>query len=171
MDEDAHTGFMHDAVAPPMDEEDAWMQDIGSIMDINPEIDDEMELLRDLRNGYEDLQYARELEETREEPDAAPVVEGEEQAPTIAESDGKEEMDRPKKRVRYCKEQLAVLAREFDPGTARLSNLDIAGEIDGKPEGIGRKVEPDNVKNWMYAKARKARSQEHLCSLSGAGET
>ncbi len=37
-----------------------------------------------------------------------------------------------------------------------------------KPEGIGRKVVSDDVKNWMYAKARKARSLALLSN--GAGQ-
>ncbi len=37
-----------------------------------------------------------------------------------------------------------------------------------KPEGIGRKVVADDVKNWMSAKARKARSLAFLSG--GAGQ-
>jgi hypothetical protein len=47
--------------APPPDEE-AWMQDLGSIMDMNVDTADELELLHDSRNGYDDLAYARDLD-------------------------------------------------------------------------------------------------------------
>ena len=38
--------------------------------------------------------------------------------------------------VRYSREQKLVLEREFEKGTARLSNRDIAMEIDMMPEGV-----------------------------------
>ena len=125
-----------------------------------------MELLQDFRSGYDDLQYARELEAAEDEEarattaDAADpsesVFESDEPAPTIPEQDTVVEGDAPpRKRARYSKEQLAILQREYDRGTSRLSNKEIAVEIDLKPEGIGRKVAQDDVKNWMYAKARR----------------
>ena len=89
----------------------------------------------------------------------------------LTEPDSIEGEAPPKKRrvgTRFSSEQIAILQREYDRGASRLSNKDIAMEIDMKPEGVGRKVVPDDVKNWMYAKARKARSQGLLSS--GAGQ-
>ena len=82
-------------------------------------------------------------------------------------------MEPPKKRacIRYSKEQLAVLQREFDRGSQKLSNKEIAREIDMIPEGIGRKVDPSDVGNWMSAKARKLRGQQMLSDgAGGAGQ-
>ena len=174
----AQSIFVPNDAAPPPNEEE-WMHEMGLIMDINPAIDDELELLQDFRSGYDDLQYARELEAAEDEEarattaDAADpsesVFESDEPAPTIPEQDTVVEGDAPpRKRARYSKEQLAILQREYDRGTSRLSNKEIAVAIDLKPEGIGRKVAQDDVKNWMYAKARRARSLALLSS--GAGQ-
>ena len=149
---------------PP--DEDEWLRDMGSIMDINMDNEDELEMLQDLRSGYEDIQYARELELA--EDSAAPAPEAEPVVETIEEEDTIEDEAPPKKRIRFSREQVAILQREYDRGASRLSNTDIAMEMDMKPEGIGRKVVPVDVKIWMYAKARKARSLALL--RSGAGQ-
>ena len=145
------------------------MRDMGSIMDINMDNEDELEMLQDLRSGYEDLQYARELEVAEDSaapaPAAEPVVETIEEEDTIEEETVEAP---PRKRSRFSREQVVILQREYDRGTSRLSNRDIAVEIDLKPEGIGRKVGPEDVRNWMSAKARRAKSLAFLSS--GAGQ-
>ena len=87
-----------------------------------------------------------------------------------ADAEPSEECGPPPKRscVRYSREQKSVLEREFEKGTARLSNRDIAMEIDMMPEGLGRKVAACDVQNWMSARARRLRIQQVL--NSGAGE-
>ena len=175
-DFDSRSIFIPKDSALPPDEEE-WMQEMSSILDMNMVNESELELLQDLRSGYEDLQYARELEvaEDEEAPaiEAEPseyVIENTEPAPTLTEPDSIEGEVQPKKRrviTRFNSEQIAVLQREYDRGASRLSNKDIAMEIDMKPEGVGRKVVPDDVKNWMSAKARKARRLELLSSVAG----
>ena len=131
-----------------------------------------LELLQDLRSGYEDIECARELERAVDEVEvpganqSVEFAEGEGRAPAATDLDEIEEVAQPKKRVRYSKEQLAVLQREYDLGASRRSNREIAVEIDMMPEGDGRKVVQDDVKNWMSAKARKVRS---LSLVSSAG--
>ncbi len=95
--------FVPNDDAPPPDEEE-WIQEIGSIMDMNMENECELELLQDLRSGYEDLQYAQEVSvaEVEEAPAIAAepsesVVENEEQAPTMTEPDTIEGEAPPKK--------------------------------------------------------------------------
>ena len=161
----ARSVFVPNDCAPPPDENE-WMLDMSSIMDINRANEDELEMLQDLRSGYEDLKYARELELA--EDSAAPAPAAEPVVETIEGEDTIEAEAPPKKRIRFSREQVAVLQREYDRGTSRLSNRAIAVEIDMKPEGFGRKVVPDDVKNWMSAKARKARSLAFLSS--GAGQ-
>ena len=166
-DFDSRSIFIPKDSALPPDEEE-WMQEMSSILDMNMENESELELLQDLRSGYEDLQYARELEVAEDEEAPAIVAEpseyvidNTEPAPTLTEPDSIEGEVQPKKRrviTRFNSEQIAVLQREYDRGASRLSNKDIAMEIDMKPEGVGRKVVPDDVKNWMSAKARKART-------------
>lgn len=74
----ARSVFVPNDCAPPPDENE-WMLDMSSIMDINMENEDELEMLQDLRSGYEDLEYARELELAEDSaapaPAAEPVVE------------------------------------------------------------------------------------------------
>ena len=69
--------------------------------------------------------------------------------------------------VRYNGEQKALLERELEWGTSRLSNKDIAIEIDMMQEGLGRKVVASDVQSWMSA-TRELRIQQVL--TSGAGE-
>ena len=60
----------------------------------------------------------------------------EEAAPTLTEPDSIEGEAPPKKRrvgTRFSSEQIAILQREYDRGASRLSNKDIAMEIDMKP--------------------------------------
>jgi hypothetical protein len=73
----------------------------------------------------------------------------------------------PKQNLRNSSEQVAILQCEYDRGASLLNNTDIDMEIDMKQEGIGRKVVPDDVKNWMYAKARKARGLALLSNRAG----
>ena len=129
--------FVPSECAHPQDE-DEWLRDMGSIMDINMDNEDELEMLQDLRSGYEDIQYARELELA--EDSAAPAPEAEPVVETIEEEDTIEDEAPPKKRIRFSREQVAILQREYDRGASRLSNTDIAMKINMKPEGIGRKV-------------------------------
>ena len=165
----ARSVFVPNDGAPPPDE-DEWMQDMGSIMDMNMDNEVELEMLQDLRSGYEDLQYARELElaEDTAEDSAMPASVAEQVVEAINEEDTIEAEAPPKKRIRFSREQVTILQRKFDRGTSRMSNRDIAVEIDMKPEGIGRKVVPDDVKNWMSAKTKKARSLAFLSR--GAGQ-
>jgi hypothetical protein len=126
--------------------------------------------LQDLRSGYEVLQYARELEVAEES--AAPAPAAEPVVDTIQEEDTIEEeaVKAPsRKRSRFSREQVVILQREYDRGTSRLSNRrrDIAVEIALKPEGIGRKVGPEDVRNWMSAKARRAKILAFFSSGAG----
>ena len=163
----------------PGPDEQAWIRDVASIMDVNCGIEDEMELVRDLREGFEEIDYARELMRIEDEEQvvadegqcvsvprvAAPVAPS---LPIITECDATDSSEPPKKRTRYSSHQLALLQREFDRGSQRLSNKDIACEIDMKPDGVGRKVTAADVGSWMSAKARKLRSQQLLSG--GAGQ-
>ena len=156
----------------------AWMQDMASIIDVNCAIEDEMDLLRDLREEYEEIDYERGLQRVEEEEGAGlvadevlatPVAEAPPPSSRPAESEGRSGLEPPKKRacIRYSKEQLAVLQREFDRGSQKLSNKEIAREIDMIPEGIGRKVDPSDVGNWMSANARTLQGQQMLSDGAG----
>ena len=140
-------------------------------MDFNLDNADHLELLHDFRNGYDDLANARELDRAEDEGPAAPATES--AAPMDkeqADAEPSEELEPPSKRtcIRYSREQKSVLEREFERGAARLSNRDIAMDIDMMPEGHGRKVAACDVQNVMSARARRLKIQQVL--NSGTGE-
>ncbi len=58
---------------------------MGSVMDINMDNEDELEMLQDPRSCYEDIQYARELELAGDS--AAPAPAAEQVVDTIEEED------------------------------------------------------------------------------------
>jgi hypothetical protein len=57
------------------------MQDLGSIMDTNVDNADELEQLHDIRNDYDDLAYARDLDRPEDEEPAVPATESGAAAP------------------------------------------------------------------------------------------
>jgi hypothetical protein len=135
------------------------VHDMGAILDMDPENEEDMDVLRDLQSGLDDLACARELLEREEQVSEAEalVCTSSEAAPEPPAGDQPESeiIEPPKKRtcLRFHKEQIAVPQREFDRGTSRLSDKEIASEIDSKHEKIGRKIVHEDVKRWMHAKS------------------
>ncbi len=158
-------------------DDDSWVHDMGAILDMDPENEDDMDILRDLESCLDDSACARELLEREEQVREAEtlVCTSSEAAPEPPAGDKPESetIEPPKKRTyfRFHKEQIAVLQREFDLGTSCLSDKEIATDIDSKPEGIGRKVVHEDVKQWMHAKATAVRKQQRheVFSCSGDG--
>jgi hypothetical protein len=128
----------------PVKDEKSWIQDLGGILDMDPVDDDEMELLRDLQSSQQDLANARELIQG-EEIEQLPVEEETEQqlssgiamGAALPVGDQSRAGEPPRMRIcfRFHLEQVAVLQREFECGTSRLSDNLIASKMDLKPEG------------------------------------
>ena len=146
-----------------------------------------MELLRDLHEEYEELEYERGLQRVDAvELDgliadavlAAPVAETPPPSSTSAASEERSGLEPPKKRActRYSTEQIAVLQREFDSGAQKQSYIEIAREIEMIPDGIRRrdrrKVDPSDVGNlqWETDVCKGTEIEGSRCSETGPEE-
>ncbi len=136
------------------------LYDLGDILGLDPEIEEEREELENLRFAKESLSAERIGEEMGENTDELDFDYGMVAQGEVIKEEGMpvEDDQAPRKRRRnYTQEQLDVLNREFLRGSARMKNAKIAKEI-SKLNGA-REVDTSNVRTWMIKKRRKVDEQ------------
>ena len=155
--------------SPVLDPSNSDLYDLGDVIGLDPEIEEDRNELEDIRFARENLALAREAAEQdliadELDIDHGMVVPSESnvEQQTIEEaSEDVEEIAPIKKRTRQCysASQLEILHRELEKGTARKKNADIATEIschDG-----AREVTTQDVRNWFSnMRCRSRRSAE-----------
>jgi len=144
-------------LGPPVTVDDPLnveLYNLGEILGLDPDIEEEREELENFRFAQESLEterYAAENGEDAEELDidyGTVIDKG--ATPIEDEASISVEDSAPRKRRRmYSREQLDILNREFLKGTAggRMKNADIAKEIN-RLNGA-REVNTTDVRNWM----------------------
>ena len=164
--------------SPVLDPSNSDLYDLGDVIGLDPEIEEDRNELEDIRFARENLALAREAAEQdliadELDIDHGMVVPSESnvEQQTIEEAiEDVEEIAPIKKRTRQCysASQLEILHRELEKGTARKKNADIATEIsclDG-----AREVTTQDVRNWFSnMRCRSRRSAEPLWAGGGGG--
>ena len=132
--------------------------DLGDILGLDPEIEEDREELENIRFAQESLVASREAADQDLNAEELDIDRGMESVVhAAAEEERAEEEEvapKRKKREQYSVQQLEVLNREFLKDAGRMKNEEIAKEISGL-DGA-RTVTTADVRGWM-SNARRAR--------------
>ena len=165
--------------SPVLDPSNSDLYDLGDVIGLDPEIEEDRNELEDIRFARENLALAREAAEQdliadELDIDHGMVVPSESnvEQQTIEEAiEDVEEIAPIKKRTRQCysASQLEILHRELEKGTARKKNADIATEIsclDG-----AREITTQDVRNWFSNMRCRSRNERVPLWAAGGGRS